>query len=151
MNDFFTNPTSYELYCDRYKKGVEMPQDTIHRVAQFCSTNKEEAEEFEKMMLDGLAYPAGRTMSNAGIGKHLTLNNCFVPYQIPNDMEEIYECVKIGALTHKAGGGTGYDFSLLSPNGTPTNNDAVASGVVSFMHSFDAETATIQQGNRRGM
>lgn len=150
LNDFFTNPTSQELYEDRYKKGNETPQETIRRVAEFCSTNDEEKTAFEDMMLNKLAYPAGRTMSNAGIGKHLTLNNCFVPYQVPNDMGEIYECVKIGALTHKAGGGTGYDFSLLSPKGTHTNNDAVASGVVSFMHSFDAETATIQQGNRRG-
>ena len=46
--------------------------------------------------------------------------------------------------------GTGYNFSLLRPNGTPTSNDAVASGVVSFMNAFDSQTHTVLQGSRRG-
>ena len=65
-------------------------------------------------------------------------------------MEGIFEYVKKGAITQKAGGGTGYNFSLLRPNGTPTSNDAVASGVVSFMDAFDSQTHTVLQGNRRG-
>lgn len=46
--------------------------------------------------------------------------------------------------------GIGYDFSTLRPAGTPTSNDAVASGPLSFMDVFNAQTATILQGNRRG-
>lgn len=46
--------------------------------------------------------------------------------------------------------GIGYDFSQLRPKGSPTSNDAVASGAVSFMDVFNAQTATILQGNRRG-
>lgn len=148
---FFSNETSAELFRDRYSlDGKETPDDTIRRVSKFLSTTHEEQVDFFDVMYEGKAYPAGRTMANSGVGKHLTLNNCFVPYQIPNDMGEIYECVKIGALTHKAGGGTGYDFSLLSPNGTTTHNNAIASGPVSFMKSFDAQTDTVKTGNRRG-
>lgn len=101
-------------------------------------------------MKESLFFPGGRTMSNAGIGKHLTLNNCFVAPIIDNSMEGIFEAVKLGAITHKAGGGIGYNFSNLSPRGTATNNDAIASGPVSFMDVFDAQTATVQQGSRRG-
>lgn len=89
-------------------------------------------------------------MSNSGIGKSLTLNNCFVYPAINDSMDSIFEAVKAGAMTHKAGGGIGYDFSLLRPNGTPTSNDAIASGVVSFMDVFNTQTRTVMQGSRRG-
>ena len=95
--------------------------------------------------------PAGRTMSNSGIGESLTLNNCYTAPQIPDDLSSIFDSVKLGAITHKAGGGIGYDFSKIRPAGQPTSNDAIASGPVSFMEVFNTQTSTILQGNRRGM
>ncbi|MEG1009710.1 MAG: adenosylcobalamin-dependent ribonucleoside-diphosphate reductase, partial [Clostridia bacterium] len=93
----------------------------------------------------------GRIMSNLGLGKEkLTLNNCFTLNSIPDDMEGIFDTVKCGALVHKGGGGSGYDASCLRPNGTPTNNDAIASGPISFLKVFDMQTATVNQGSRRG-
>ena len=66
-------------------------------------------------------------------------------------MDDIFAKVALGARTHQRGGGIGYDFSDLRPAGEMTSNDAVASGPVSFMDVFNAQTATILQGNRRGM
>ena len=80
----------------------------------------------------------------------MTLNNCFVAPQIKDDLTDIFSKVALGARTHQKGGGIGYDFSQLRPSGTPTSNDAIASGAVSFMDVFNAQTATILQGNRRG-
>lgn len=120
-------------------------------MAHFCAMNEEEEESFYQIMIDNYFFPGGRTMSNARIGNALTLNNCFVAPQIQDDLKEIFECVKLGALTHQRGGGIGYDFSNLRPAGTPTSNDAIASGPVSFANVFNAQTATILQGNRRGM
>lgn len=97
-----------------------------------------------------LFFPGGRTMSNSDIGQQLTLNNCFVAPQVPDSLEGIFDTIKLGALTHQRGGGIGYDFSQLRPKGTPTSNDAIASGPVSFASVFNAQTATILQGNRRG-
>ena len=65
-------------------------------------------------------------------------------------MDAIFETVKLGSKTHQRGGGIGYDLSNIRPKGSPTSNDAVASGPVSFMDVFNAQTATILQGNRRG-
>lgn len=144
------NPVLKQIWEDRHSKNGENLEQTFRRVSKYVATNKEEEEDFFWLMSNGYGIPAGRTMSNAGIGKFLTLNNCFVAPQIQNSMEEIFETVKLGALTHKAGGGIGYDFSLLYPNGTPTNNDAVASGPVSFMDVFNAQTQTVEQGSRRG-
>jgi ribonucleoside-diphosphate reductase alpha chain len=78
------------------------------------------------------------------------MNNCFVAPQIKDSLDDIFNKVALGAKTHQKGGGIGYDFSQLRPKGTPTSNDAIASGAISFMDVFNSQTATILQGNRRG-
>ena len=145
-----TNLISKTIWEDRYQKNNETFEEQLRRVANYIGSNDKEKEEFYNVMEKGWFYPAGRTMSNSNIGKTLTLNNCFTLNLVPDSMEGIFDWVKFGAITQKAGGGTGYNFSLLRPNGTPTSNDAVASGVVSFMNAFDAQTHTVLQGSRRG-
>ncbi len=147
---YFTSPIFENIWHDRYQKDGESYLGSLHRVAKFCSNTEGEFDQFFRLMADGRFFPGGRTMSNAGICDKLTLNNCFVAPQIPDDLGGIFESVKLGALTHQRGGGIGYDFSLLRPAGTPTSNDAIASGPVSFANVFNAQTATILQGNRRG-
>ena len=145
-----TNKVSQQIWEDRYQKNKETFEDNIARVAKYLALDDKEFEMFYDVMERCLFYPAGRIMSNSDIGRNLTLNNCFTLNLVPDNMEGIFEYVKKGAITQKAGGGTGYNFSLLRPNGTPTSNDAVASGVVSFMDAFDSQTHTVLQGNRRG-
>lgn len=142
-----------QIWKDRYCKNNETYEENLNRVANFIGKNhsKNKIQEFYEVMNKGLFFPAGRTMSNAGLGKEkLTLNNCFTLNSVPDDMEGIFDTVKCGALVHKAGGGTGYDASEIRPNGMPTSNDAIASGVVSFLKVFDTQTATVNQGSRRG-
>lgn len=151
----FVNEVYESIWKDRYQKNGESYDDQLWRVADFIATAEETqapkwADKFYSIMKEGYFFPAGRTMSNAGIGEKLTLNNCFVAPIIGNSMEQIFDAVKLGAMTHKAGGGIGYAFSNLAPNGYKTRNDAVASGPVSFMDVFNAQTATVQQGSRRG-
>ena len=58
--------------------------------------------------------------------------------------------MKEGAIIHKTGGGTGYNFSHIRPEGSPVQStDGVASGPVSFMRVFNAATDVIKQGGRR--
>lgn len=154
----FVNEVYESIWKDRYQKNGESYDDQLWRVAEFIATAESSvekirdkwADKFFSIMKEGYFFPAGRTMSNAGIGEKLTLNNCFVAPIIGNSMEQIFDAVKLGAMTHKAGGGIGYAFSNLAPNGYKTRNDAIASGPVSFMDVFNAQTATVQQGSRRG-
>ena len=151
----FVNEVYESIWKDRYQKNGESYDDHLWRVADFIAEAEETkahkwSEQFYGIMKAGYFFPAGRTMSNAGIGEKLTLNNCFVAPIIGNSMEQIFDAVKLGAMTHKAGGGIGYAFSNLAPNGYRTRNDAIASGPVSFMDVFNAQTATVQQGSRRG-
>lgn len=151
----FVNEVYESIWKDRYQKNGESYDDQLWRVADFIAEAEETkahkwSDKFFSIMKEGYFFPAGRTMSNAGIGEKLTLNNCFVAPIIGNSMEQIFNAVKLGAMTHKAGGGIGYAFSNLAPNGYKTRNDAIASGPVSFMDVFNAQTATVQQGSRRG-
>ena len=152
----FVNQVYESIWQDRYQKNGESYDDQLWRVADFVASAEWDwnahkcADKFFSIMKEGYFFPAGRTMSNAGIGEKLTLNNCFVAPIVGNSMEQIFDAVKLGAMTHKAGGGIGYAFSNLAPNGYKTRNDAIASGPVSFMDVFNAQTATVQQGSRRG-
>ena len=154
----FVNEVYESIWKDRYQKNGESYNAQLWRVADFIATAESSIEEIRDKWADkffgimnaGYFFPAGRTMSNAGIGEKLTLNNCFVAPIVGNSMEQIFNAVKLGAMTHKAGGGIGYAFSNLAPNGYKTRNDAIASGPVSFMDVFNAQTATVQQGSRRG-
>lgn len=156
MEAHFVSPLYEKIWQDRYRKNIENYNGNLERVAVFVAQAEEPSvrefwgRQFLKIMQDSLFFPGGRTMSNAGIGDKLTLNNCNVAPIIPNSMEGIFDAVKLGAMTHKAGGGIGYCFSALAPNGMQTHNDAIASGPVSFMDVFNAQTKTVQQGSRRG-
>jgi len=150
MSNNFNNEILENIWKDRYRKNDESFEENLKRVAKYCSKNEDEEDSFYEIMNKRYFFPAGRTMSNSGIGKDLTLNNCFVAPQIKDDLTDIFDKVALGARTHQKGGGIGYDFSQLRPSGTPTSNDAIASGAVSFMDVFNAQTATILQGNRRG-
>jgi len=144
------NTISKQIWQDRYQKNKESYEDNLKRVSNFCSNNEKERQSFYDLMAKKLFFPAGRTMSNAGLGSALTLNNCFTLNFVNDSIEEIFETVKNAAKTHQRGGGTGFEFSKVRPNGTPTSNDAIASGVISFLNVFDAQTKTINQGSRRG-
>lgn len=148
------NLVSQEILKDRYLKNGETLEEQIDRIASEVAKCEDNSafwkDEFKYVLENRLFIPAGRIISAAGIGKKLTLSNCFCLNFVPDSMEGIFDYVKKGALVHKTGGGTGYNFSLIRPNGEPTSNDAIASGVVSFMNVFDAQTKCVNAGSRRG-
>jgi len=67
-------------------------------------------------------------------------------------MTDIMDKAKEAALTMKLGGGIGYDFSTLRPNGANiVSLDSSASGPLSFMDVFDSVCGTVSSaGHRRG-
>ncbi|WNK00685.1 adenosylcobalamin-dependent ribonucleoside-diphosphate reductase [Thalassospiraceae bacterium LMO-JJ14] len=130
--------------------------DSWRRVAHALAENEADPAHWEDRffhaMEDFKFLPAGRILSGAGSDRRVTLFNCFVMGDIPDDMAGIFEQLKEAALTMQQGGGIGYDFSTLRPKGAPVKGvGADASGPLSFMDVWDAMCRTIMSaGSRRG-
>ena len=130
--------------------------DSLTRVAYALAAPEADAtywqQKFFEAMDDFRLLPAGRILAGAGAGRKVTLFNCFVMGDIPDDMTGIFEHLKEAALTMQQGGGIGYDFSTLRPKGAEVKGvGADASGPLSFMDVWDAMCRTIMSaGSRRG-
>src|SRR5947207_6338715 len=131
-------------------------EDTWRRVATAAAGPEKDpqlwADRFYAAMSDFRFLPAGRVIAGAGAGRQVTLFNCFVMGEIPDDMGGIFAHLREAALTMQQGGGIGYDFSTLRPRGAYVKGvGADASGPLSFMDVWDAMCRTIMSaGYRRG-
>ncbi|MEM1346715.1 MAG: adenosylcobalamin-dependent ribonucleoside-diphosphate reductase, partial [Pseudomonadota bacterium] len=145
----------------RFKTGDGAPldatlADTRARVAKALAAVEAEPARWEaefRTALDDFRFlPAGRVLAGAGTERSVTLFNCFVMGTIPDSLDGIFEMLKEAALTMQQGGGIGYDFSTIRPEGAPVLGvGADASGPLSFMDVWDAMCRTIMSaGARRG-
>ena len=131
-------------------------EDSWRRVAKTLAAPEADAGAWQTKFNEALTnfrfLPAGRILAGAGAERSVTLFNCFVMGSIPDDMGGIFTQLREAALTMQQGGGIGYDFSTLRPQGAPVKGvGADASGPVSFMDVWDSMCRTIMSaGHRRG-
>ncbi len=146
------------LLKDKDGKVVETPSQLFRRVAKAIAKAdilydkeadvKKTEEEFFEMIKNLEFLPNSPTLMNAGteLGQ---LSACFV-LPIDDDLNSIFDAVKYTAKIHQSGGGTGFSFSRLRPNGDfVKSTHGVASGPLSFMKVFNVATEVIKQGGKR--
>lgn len=145
----------------RYRRQGQLIDQTIENTWQRVAKAIARAEktplrkQWEKAfysVLEGFHFlPGGRILAGAGTTHKVTLLNCFVMNIESDSLTGIFTALKEGALTLQQGGGVGYDFSVLRPNGEGVKTGTHASGPVSFMRIWDTMCSVLlSTGARRG-
>ncbi|MEM1645383.1 MAG: adenosylcobalamin-dependent ribonucleoside-diphosphate reductase [Ignisphaera sp.] len=171
--------TSLKVLKSRYllrdpetRRFIETPQMMFRRVAKtiaaveyrYCMDNigdsnkcndvvKYWEDRFYELLADLRFLPNSPTLMNAGT-KLGILSACFViPVRdsiVTPDGEGIYDALRAQAIIFQQGGGTGFDFSELRPEGDIiSTTSGLSSGPLSFIKMFDVNTDIIKQGGRR--
>ncbi|MBE7635673.1 adenosylcobalamin-dependent ribonucleoside-diphosphate reductase [Sneathiella sp. P13V-1] len=131
-------------------------EDTWARIAHALAEPEDDPDKWQEIFYKALEdykfLPAGRIVAGAGTKRNVTLFNCFVMGNIPDDMAGIFDNLKEAAVTMQQGGGIGYNFSTIRPKGAPVKSmGSDASGPLSFMDVWDSMCRTIMSaGSRRG-
>jgi len=142
----------------------ETPSLLFRRVARFLASvekaygkNDEDVmrieEEFYRLLSELRFMPNSPTLMNAGTRLGI-LSACFVipvrDAMTTADGEGIMDAVRAQAIIHQHGGGTGFSFSELRPEGDiVSSSGGMASGPLSFMRLFDVATDVVKQGGKR--
>lgn len=163
-NELKLTLNAQKLLLERYLlKGlngnvVETPVEMLRRVAETVAAAdllydpsadiRKIADDFYQLLASLDFLPNSPTLMNAGLEEG-QLSACFV-LPIEDSLDEIFDALKMMVRIQKTGGGTGFSFHNLRPEGDIVKSTkGVSSGPVSFLAVFDKATDVIKQGGRR--
>jgi len=152
-----------ERYADKNDHGeaVETPDMAVARLSRAAARAEELypgkavdfwEKEFARVLDSRWFVPSTPIWAN--MGKTDRANQpgaCFV-LDIQDDLYDMYQTLLDSAMITKSGGGIGYNFSRIRPQGDLVRSTkGKASGAVELIRLYDASAAMIKQGGvRRG-
>ncbi|MEL9990972.1 MAG: adenosylcobalamin-dependent ribonucleoside-diphosphate reductase [Thermoproteus sp.] len=150
----FTNG-NYALRGPDFKI-AETPAVAAARVATAVARSLDVAKTYYDYITQLKIVPASPFWFNAWTKKEmfascftLEVEDCLSSLTHPG-RQCIYDALAYSGIIQQLGGGVGYDFSLLRPEGDVVRGSVgVASGPISFMKLFDANVDVIKQGGKR--
>ncbi|MEK7634330.1 MAG: adenosylcobalamin-dependent ribonucleoside-diphosphate reductase [Patescibacteria group bacterium] len=111
---------------------------------------EQEIENYYNLMIN--RHFLANTPALANFGNYFGMGSaCFV-VPVEDSINSIMDGLKAAAVIFKSGGGVGYNFSHLRPEGDfVKTTGGVSSGPISFISLFDTMTEVVKQGGiRRG-
>ena len=148
------------LKRDENDQIIETPNEMFRRVAKGvasvetqcdpCADVERIAYDFYRAMASLEFLPNSPTLLNAG-PVNGQLASCFV-LPIEDSIESTFDTLKLTAIIHKNGGGTGFNFSKVRPKSDKAGGrQGVASGPVGLIDVIATAADYIRQGGvRRG-
>lgn len=142
------------LHATKYRAPEEKFDDYCVRWSRATTDNDKDFRRALRYTRDQSLLPAGRQQHSMGRPYLTTAYNCYVGAQIPDSYDGIMESLKLGGMTLRTGGGMGWAFDTLRPEGEPIRGlgpGSFSSGPISFMRVWDVNCETIlTAGHRRG-
>lgn len=152
----FSYNTLYILkqrYLRRNEKGetIETPREMIERIAKFLANvekthvkRRKYFKEFYDLMVSFEFLPGTRTLTNSG-KKNAQLANCFF-WPMEDDINAVFDILYKSTLIKKNGGGCGYNFSKIRPEGDLVAGiPGLAAGPVKMIEMFNMMTSLFRQ------
>jgi ribonucleoside-diphosphate reductase alpha chain len=151
-NEIFSNKFAYDIYKQKYSMdGVEEWGDTCRRVVDsVCGQflQKETQELIYRAMVERKFIPGGRYLYSAGRSLH-QVNNCFL-FRAEDSREGWSEAMSKATSSLMTGGGIGFDYSLVRPEGDKIKRTGgTSTGPIALMNMVNEAGRYIMQGGQR--
>jgi len=141
--------TKRYLRKDENEIPIEDVKQMFFRVANHIGTTEDEVREYYCCMINGEWMPNTPTLFNAGTNNGLGLSACYV-LEPKDSLESICQTKTDLMMIQKSGGGVGYPFDNLRPEGSIVKScGATTDGPIPFITTFCEDTNAIQQGAKR--
>lgn len=145
---YFGFKTLEKSYLNKNIKGeiIERPQHLWLRVATFLRMPDliKIKEVYDMLSLKYFTH-ATPTLFHCGF-KYAQLSSCFL-LSMEDKLEDMYECLKRGALISKFSGGIGINISMLRPKGSRiASTGGKSDGIVPFLKVWNSTARHVNQG-----
>lgn len=150
--DVFGSKFAHDIYKQKYSlDGQENWHETCKRVVEAVCGQllpSKDKNKILKIMLERKFIPGGRYLYSAGRPFHQT-NNCFL-FRAEDSREGWADAMQKATVTLMSGGGIGFDYSQLRPEGSLIKRSGgLSTGSIAIMEMINESGRFIMQGGSR--